>query len=395
MPIEYDANGIITQDFTEILDERENALKKILGDDFIIDKTTPIGNMELADANNEINIQDLIAWLIPNQIDANTAQGIFLDAICEKNRIYRKQPQYTKINFILNGQPNTSFNSGDIIVADSLTGIYYDLNSDTIIGEDGTVSVQFVCEDYGEYYPSSGSELQILTPIVGLDSVVVDTENTNLILGRLAETDDELRVRRQYSVGQTATTTMASMLASIYSLDGVLHATYFENDTLATDTHGIPMKAFEFIVDGGDQDEITDVIFNNKSIGSQAFGTTVINKTDSEGNLYSIGYTKATEVNVGMEIELSVMSLPSETWLTNVKNALKEKFDSIQGIGDDVKNYDYYTVLTTFSGISNINSVKLFDTSEDNPTLYDQLPIGEKAIGKLDTANITITTEVD
>ena len=96
-----------------------------------------------------------------------------------------------------------------------------------------------------------------------------------------------------------------------------------------------------------------------------------------------------------MEIELSVMSLPSETWLTNVKNALKEKFDSIQGIGDDVKNYDYYTVLTTFSGISNINSVKLFDTSQDNPTLYDQLPIGEKAIGKLDTANITITTEVD
>lgn len=395
MPIEYDANGIITQDFTEILDERENALKKILGNDFIIDKTTPIGNMELADANNEINIQDLIAWLIPNQIDANTAQGIFLDAICEKNRIYRKQPQYTKINFILNGQPNTSFNSGDIIVADSLTGIYYDLNSDAIIGEDGTVSVQFVCEDYGEYYPSSGSELQILTPIVGLDSVVIDTENTNLILGRLAETDDELRVRRQYSVGQTATTTMASMLASIYSLDGVLHATYFENDTLATDSHGVPAKAFEFVVDGGDQDEITDIIFNNKSIGSQAFGTTVINKTDSEGNIYSIGYTKVTEVNVGMEIELSVMSLPSETWLTNVKNALKEKFDSIQGIGDDVKNYDYYTVLTTFSGISNINSVKLFDTSQDNPTLYDQLPIGEKAIGKLDTANITITTEVD
>ena len=174
-----------------------------------------------------------------------------------------------------------------------------------------------------------------------------------------------------------------------------LHATYFENDILATDSHGVPAKAFEFVVDGGDQDEITDIIFNNKSIGSQAFGTTVINKTDSEGNIYSIGYTKVTEVNVGMEIELSVMSLPSETWLTNVKNALKEKFDSIQGIGDDVKNYDYYTVLTTFSGISNINSVKLFDTSQDNPTLYDQLPIGEKAIGKLDTANITITTEVD
>lgn len=394
MPIEYDANGIITQDLVEILDERENNLKKTMGDDFIIDKTTPIGNMELADATNESNIQDLIAWLIPNQIDANTAQGIFLDAICEKNRIYRKQPEYTKINFILNGTPNTTFYSGDIIVMDNLTGIYYDLNSDAVIGENGSVSVQFICEDYGANYPSSESELEILTPIVGLDSVTQDTENTNLIIGRLAETDDELRVRREYSVGQTATTTIASMLASIYSLDGVLHATYFENDTLATDSHGVPAKAFEFVVDGGDENEISDVIFYNKSIGSQAYGTTVIEKTDEEGNIYSIGFSKAVEVNVAMVIELTVPSLPSETWINNVKNALKEKFDSIQGIGNDVKNYDYFTVLTTFSGINNIDSVQFYDADTTGSPLYDQLSIGEKQIGKLDIANISITTEV-
>lgn len=394
MPIEYDANGIITQDLVEILDERENNLKRTMGDDFIIDKTTPIGNMELADATNEANIQDLIAWLIPNQIDANTAQGIFLDAICEKNRIYRKQPEYTKINFILNGTPDTLFYSGDIIVTDNLTGIYYDLNEDATIGSDGTISAQFICEDYGEYAPASGSVLEILTPVVGLNSVTLNTENPNIILGRLAETDDELRVRRQYSVGQTATTTMASMLASIYSLDGVLHATYFENDTLLTDSHGIPAKAFEFIVDGGDENEISDVIFYNKSIGSQAYGTTIIEKTDEEGNIYSIGFSKADDVNVGMEITLTVPSLPSETWINNVKNALKEKFDSIQGIGDDVKNYDYFTVLTTFSGINNIDSVKIYDVDATGTPLYDQLSIGEKQIGKLDITNVSITTEV-
>lgn len=394
MPIEYDANGIITQDLVEILDERENNLKRTMGDDFIIDKTTPIGNMELADATNEANIQDLIAWLIPNQIDANTAQGIFLDAICEKNRIYRKQPEYTKINFILNGTPDTLFYSGDIIVTDNLTGIYYDLNEDATIGSDGTISAQFICEDYGEYAPASGSVLEILTPVVGLNSVTLNTENPNIILGRLAETDDELRVRRQYSVGQTATTTMASMLASIYSLDDVLHATYFENDTLLTDSHGIPAKAFEFIVDGGDENEISDVIFYNKSIGSQAYGSTIIEKTDEEGNIYSIGFSKADDVNVGMEITLTVPSLPSETWINNVKKALKEKFNSIQGIGDDVKNYDYFTVLTTFSGINNIDSVKIFDVDATGTPLYDQLSIGEKQIGKLDIANISITTEV-
>lgn len=394
MPIEYDANGIVTQNLLEILEERENALKLVMGDDFIIDKTTPIGNMELADANNEVNIQSLIAWLIPNQLDANTATGIFLDAICEKNRIYRKQPQYTTLNFILNGTPNTQFYSGDIIVMDSLTGIYYDLNDDAVIGSDGKISVKFICESYGEYYPNINSVLEIQTPVVGLDSVTIDTDNTNLVVGRLAETDDELRRRRQYSVGQTATTTMASMLASIYSLNGVLHATYFENDTETTDSHGVPMKSFEFIVDGGDEDEITDVIFLNKSIGSRAYGTTIKEKEDSEGNLYSIGYTKAQEINVGIKIDLSVSSLQSEAWKTKIKTALKDKFDDIQGIGNAVKNYDYFTVLTTFSGINNINSVKLYDVSVGDTTLYDQLPIGEKAIGKLDVSNIEITAEV-
>ena len=87
MTIQYDSKGIITQNLIEIIEERENNLKPILGLDFKIDKTTPIGNMELADANNELAIQELIAWLFPAQMDATTAEGIFLDAICEKNRI--------------------------------------------------------------------------------------------------------------------------------------------------------------------------------------------------------------------------------------------------------------------------------------------------------------------
>ena len=146
MPIQYDSNGIITQNLTEILDERENSLKPIMGEDFVIDKTTPIGNMELADANSELTIQELIAWLIPNMIDANTAKGYFLDCICEKNRIYRKQPQYTTMSLILNGTVNAEFKKGDITVSDKQSGVYYNLNTDVTIGANGTVIGQFICQ---------------------------------------------------------------------------------------------------------------------------------------------------------------------------------------------------------------------------------------------------------
>ena len=90
MPIEYTDNGIITQNITEIINEREEFLATLdsLGEDFAIDKTTPIGNMELADANSELSIHELILLLV-SSMDVNTARGRFLDYICYKNRIYR------------------------------------------------------------------------------------------------------------------------------------------------------------------------------------------------------------------------------------------------------------------------------------------------------------------
>ena len=390
MTIQYDSNGIITQNLTEILDERENNLKPIMGEDFIIDKTTPIGNMELADASSELSIQELIAWLIPNQLDANTAQGYFLDCICEKNRIYRKQPQYTTLNFKLFGTKDSSFLAGDITVTDSISGLYYDLNENCTIGEDGTVIARFICQDYGENYPLETSKLEIQTPVVGLDKIELNLDNLNLVVGRLTETDEELRRRRMYSVQQTSTTTLASIQAVIYSIDGVQHVTYFENDTETTDKRGLPMKSFEFIIDGGDEVEITDAIFNNKTVGTRAFGTTQIEKHDSENNVYYICYTKAKPVNIGIEIEVEVSSALAGSWANKVKEALKEKFYDIQKIGGVVKDYNYYTVLAGFSEVTDILSIKFYDVDADEKNVYSQFIIGEKEIAKLDVANINI-----
>ena len=390
MTIQYDTNGIITQTLTEILDERENNLKPIMGEDFVIDKTTPIGNMELADASSELSIQELIAWLIPNQLDANTAQGYFLDCICEKNRIYRKQPQYTTLNLKLSGTKDTNFLSGDITIVDSLSGLYYDLNEDCTIGENGTTVAKFICQDYGENYPLNTSNLIIQTPVVGLNKVELNLENLNLVLGRLVETDEELRRRRMYSIQQNSTSTLSSIQAILYSLDGVKNVRYFENDTEQTDSRGVPMKSFEFIVDGGDENEITDVIFNNKTIGTRAFGTTQISKNDSEGNLYNIGYTKAGIVNIGIDIELQVSSVQSETWINKVKQALKDKFNDIQKIGGIIKDYNYFTVLTQFPEIVDIKYIYFYNVDEEQKTQHSQYIIGEKEIGKLDVSNVNI-----
>lgn len=390
MPIQYDSNGIITQNLSEILDERENALKLVMGEDFIIDKTTPIGNMELADANNELTIQESIAWLIPNMLNAQTATGYFLDCICEKNRIYRKEPKQTTLNLIIHGDVGAEFLSEDISVSEEGTLTYYNLNENVIVGEDGTVVAKFICNDYGEYAPTSTSKFIIQTPLNGLKNVTIDYENANIVVGRLVETDEELRRRREYSVQQTSTSTLASIKANLYSLDGVLHATYFENDTEITNELGIPMKSFEFVVDGGHENDITDVIFTNKTAGTRAYGTTLINKIDSEGNIYSIGFTKAEPINIGIDIKVQTSAPQSNTWKQNVINSLKNKFDEIQGIGVLVKDYNYYTVLTNFPEITDITTLQFYNTDLEYPEYYSQYVIDKKQIAKLDIKDIHI-----
>lgn len=388
--IQYDSEGIITQTLTEILDEREDSLKSIMGDDFVIDKTTPIGNMELADANNELAIQELIAWLIPNMIDANTATGYFLDCICEKNRIYRKQPEYTTIKLTLNGTARSEFLTGDITILESVGGVYYNLNEDCVIGDDGTVRATFKCEDFGDYQPVQSSTFSIETPVYGLDSVTMDFNNLELSIGRFTESDEELRQRRKESVGQTSTNTLDSIKGNLYSLDNVQKVVYLENETESTDANGLPMKSFEFVIDGGDSTQIAQTIFNNKPAGTRAYGTTIIDIQDSENVAHQIGFTRVTEVGLLMNVVISTTSTQSEAFKNVLIDALKEKFDDIQGIGDNVRDYSYFAVLTQYDEISDIASIKFANLNTPS-TQVSQYTIGGKEIARLTKDNIHIT----
>lgn len=391
MPIQYDSNGIIVQNITEILDEREEALKLAMGEDFVIDKTTPIGNMELADANNELTIQELIGWLLPNQIDANTATGIFLDAICEKNRIYRKQPEYTKLIFKIIGTPNTQFNVGDITVSDSITDVYYNLDETCVIGEDGYTYAKFICDEYGENSPNTNSTLNILTPILGLDDVVIDFENIDITIGKSTETDEELRVRREYSVEQTSMNTSGSINANLYSLDGVKHVRYFENDTETTDENGLPMKSFEFVVDGGSENEIADIIYYNKPIGTRSYGETNVIKRDEYDNTYNISFTKVKEVNIGMNIILNTKGPQSQNWKNEVAQSIKDTFDKVQDIGTDVKAYNYYVAITKFNEVADIPKLMFINLDTEEKSEVSIIDIGNKYIARLKLDDIHIS----
>ena len=152
------------------------------------------------------------------------------------------------------------------------------------------------------------------------------------------------------------------------------------------------MKSFEYIVDGGDNGEIAQTIFNNKPAGTRAFGSKEELINDSEGIVHSICYTPAKPINIGINIKIEASTSQSQTWKNEIAKALKDKFDDIQSIGTPVKGYNYYTVLTMFNEISDILEIQFYNVEETTDIkYYTTYDIGIREIAKLDVKNINIT----
>jgi len=391
MPIQYDENGIAIQTLSEILDEREVALQSFLGSDFIVSGDDPIGNLQLADADRELSIQELILYLVV-QMNPDTAEGIWLDFICALNNIYRNAPTYTEIPITVTGLENTVIDAGLLTIVDETTNRYYINKEYFVIGSVGTVDTTydaiFRCTDYGEVQASSSSTYTIKTPISGITSVEYTSGGTTEI-GTETETDSSLRARREEEIELRASSTLASIKAVVYEVPGVDFVQCYENDTNGT-VDSIPAKAFEVVVKGGIDSDIAQAILSKKPSGIQAYGTTTIAVSDSDGNSFNIGLTRATDIPIEIEITALVSSVQTAEWETQVKNAIVSKFTSTYDVGDDIYVYPLYSALNSYSEILNITVFQMQKVS-DSGLWDDTVVIAKREVGTLSIDNISIT----
>ena len=387
MGITYDTTGITIQTLSEILDEREANLQTFLGTDFTISGDNAIANLQLADADREFDLQELLLY-IAMQLDPDQAEGIWFDFICALNNIKRYSPEKTLIPLTITGTPNVSKNAGTIIVVDEDTDEYFTNVEAFTVGVGGTIATTFQATSFGDISASSGHTYSLKTASSGISSVAWDGTGTYSI-GRYAETDIELRARREYTVELSASSTLASIRANVSEVDGVSYLNIYENDTISTvDT--IPAKSFEVVVLGGDDVEIATAILEKKGAGIQAYGTDTETILDENGNSFVIGFTRPTETPIELRITATVSSLQPESWETDVKQKIVEKFEELYSVGSDIYTYNLYCVLNDIPEILNV-SVFEVEKEVDSNNWATSLVIGKREVTTISTTNITIT----
>lgn len=244
--------------------------------------------------------------------------------------------------------------------------------SNNILIKEVTSNILFESMDYGPIVIASGLINELVTGDTGIIRISNDLSPT---LGRLRADDVEARQSYIARSALRSKNMLESIEAAIYnSVSNVVVVKGYENDTDYYDSENRPPHSVEIIVDGGDEGEIAQVIYEEKANGIRAYGNIIYSIADKWGNLHNIGFSRPTYVYVWLKIEITKkvnMQMPPNYSIL-CKSSILEGAKNIQ-VGDSVYLQTFLKgIYDDITAVAHIG-LKAFRTTSMNetPTAYD------------------------
>lgn len=297
MPDLLDANGLQTRTLTELKTELGDDLKLIYGNDINIDSNSPDGQTIGIFSQAGIDLREVLQQLNAG-FDPDQAEGRILDQRVAINGIVRNAGTFTyqdieiitdrALNLVGLDLQATELNpTGVYTVRDSEGNLFYLLTSQSIGGA-GTYSYTFRAAEIGKVEVLTNTINIIETVIPGVVSVNNPTAANSI--GVNEETDYDLRIRRRASVALPALGYLDSIQAEIENLENVSEVVVLENDTGIVDGDGTPGHTIWVIVEGGDPNEIAEVLYKKKTAGAGMRGAQEVDVTRVDGGNFKAKY---------------------------------------------------------------------------------------------------------
>jgi len=255
-----------------------------------------------------------------------------------------------------------------------------------VIGIDGFVDMPASSVEIGPIVALANSIRKIDTPVFGWQGVV---NFFDAIPGRLEETDEQLRIRRRGATTTPAQSLLDSLYGALSNLPDVIQAKCYENFTGVQDANGLPPHSEYAIVNGGDEQEIFEIIWLKKGAGTTLHGTISGEVIDSAGISHTIRFSRPTPVLVYLDIAISKRIGWPTDGETRIKESLVEWAFANQEIGEELILSRLYEPINKIPGHS---VTSLFAGLSQNPTSASNISILFDALINLDTSRISITT---
>lgn len=235
--------------------------------------------------------------------------------------------------------------------------------------------------DDGAVTAQAGEISNIVTLVPGWDTA------SNLqaaALGRLVETDAQLRVRYRSGVYALGAATLPAIQANLEArVPGLLSVRVFQNDTDVVDGVGRPPHSIHVVAEGGLDTEIADAIFQYKAAGIDTFGAVLVQVTDAEGAEHPIRFDRPTARYIWVSVVVTLLPAAEEPFppdgFTQIANNILAEGNAL-GVGRDVIWQRLLSAVHAVPGVA-VADLKLAVTAAALPA-----PSG----GSYAAANVTI-----
>ena len=285
-----------------------------LEDNSVVSQIAGIFAEALADCWNAASL----AYL---QFDPRYNTGAGQSGTVQINGLLRHPPTATELLLELGGTVGATIPAGSLVsTLDQVS--QFATAEDVTIGAGGTVSVAATCTVSGATQViDDDSPMQIASPARGwLTASCLSTS----VQGAAEETDEQLRIRQQVSTSETAYRQIDAIYAGILNVAGVTYCRVYQNNTLSSDSRGIPAKTIAAVVNGGADEDIADELFMRVPIGVAYYGGTTVTITDRQGIQYAVKFQRPIPVPVDVAVAVQPLdsTFPSDTFVTDIQNAI-------------------------------------------------------------------------
>lgn len=374
---------------TELFDDLVTSFKELFGDDIDTSEKSPEGQLigklserdaKLYEVGEACYYSKYHQYCVESQLD-DAASQVF------EKRIMGRKTQVLGVTVTNNTDSPYLVPTGTLFRQSATLREFQSLAAVTI-PSNGSTTIDLECTIEGPFSASVGSIDTIVNPVNGLTTV---NNSISAIVkeGRYKESNTEFRRRIQLKKIKSRGGIVSAIAAMVYEeVAGVTYTSWRENRKNTTDINGLPPSTFEIIVSGGNDQDVAKKIDEGNPAGIDSHGSITVTVVDSEGNTFDIKFSRITDVDIYLVVDLIVDSNYPVDGDLIVKDLLSNVlFEKAQ----TVYNWTLSAPISVVKGISNLD---IYQGTSPSPTTKNNITIPNNSKATIKAENITINKTI-
>ncbi len=381
-----DNNGIIVTDTADIKETVQGEFQTALGADLSLEDSTPQGRLIDIETDARSQVIENNA-LIANLFNFNMAFGVALDALGANYGLGRQAATSSSVVATVTGVEGTTISAGSQ-AATQAGDLFYAENNITIPAS-GSVNATFLSVEKGVIPCPVGSLTKIIDGTFGWETI---NNTSSAILGQEQESDASFKQKFYDSGlfnGMSLTQDYENALMNVANVQSCYVRDNGKNVSEVYDTVTINPHSVYACVDGGNDEDVAQALFNRKSGGSGWSGNTTVTITDETwGDTYEVTFDRPAEIQIYTNITVDVGTSTTPTPELSVQEAVNNYINGLK-VGGDVLPFEVATAVTNnVSGVK-VTNVQVGTSSGSLATSDITIHINQVAKSQLE--NITVT----